>query len=486
MTVQAVVAENPGIASRHVADIVQRQLEEKPNAVFMLPTGSTPLRLYALLVEMVELEKISFSKAVTFNLDEYLGIGKRHRQSYHRFMWDNFFGRVGISSKNVSIPEPNPKDIERFCEAYEERVKRAGLDMAILGIGENGHIGFNEPGTSFSSETHLTKLSKSTIKANSRFFRSEKQVPKEAITAGLKTIMLAKKVILLAFGKKKAKAVKRALEGKPSEEVPASILQMHGNVLFVLDREAASLLKKTRLKPPSIENVKIYSSFNLPKGKRIGFFSPHPDDAAISAGALLSSLAEKNKVFEIVMTTGHRAIDSGKGRRQRIRARERETKASAKVIGTKPIFLKSRFYDNGEEIQESDIRKTRALMRKLKPQIVFVPQRLDPHPTHLLSRKTALASIPHHVELWAYETPWALFGHKRFNACFQFSEKEMRKKLKAIRRHESQVQRTRFDTAAKNIAEFRRIIIAEQMFSQLGKKPLETKPYLELFSISKW
>ncbi len=483
--IQTIVAENSDMASRHAADIVFRQLEKKPNSVFMLPTGSTPLKLYSLLAEIVESGKISFSKAITFNLDEYLGISKTHKQSYHRFMWENFFGKIDINRKNVSIPEPNPKNTEKFCKAYEKKIKKAGLDIAVLGIGQNGHIGFNEPGTSFESKTHVAELTKSTIKANSRFFKSEKQVPKKAITAGLKTIMQAKKVIVLAFGKNKAKAVKEALEGKVSEKVPASILQRHKNTVFVLNKEAASMLKKKDNDPPLINGIKIYSDFNLPKGKKIAFFSPHPDDASISAGAILSSLAEKNKVFEIIMTTGHRAINGGKTKNQRIFAREKETRAETRILGTKPIFLQNTFYDNGKDIMERDIKKIRKLMKKIKPDIVFVPQRFDTHPTHILARKTAVASIPHNVELWAYETPWAMFGYKKFNACFQFSEKTMRKKLNAVKMHKSQVERTRFDTAAKNIAEIRRITIAEQMFSQHGKKPLETKPFLELYNISK-
>ncbi len=483
---QVVVAGSEDIASRHVADLVSKQLHEKQNSVFLLPTGSTPLKLYNCLIDMVQAGKISFEKAVTFNLDEYQGIGNKHRQSYHSFMWNNFFGKIDINKRNVSIPESRPKSVEKVCKGYEKKMRNTGPDIAVLGIGENGHIGFNEPGTSFGSVTHVASLTKSTIKANSRFFKSKEEVPKKAITCGLKTIMTAKKVVLIAFGKKKAKAVRNALEGPVSEKAPASILQRHKNALFVLDREAASLLKKTQVYAPEIENVKIYAEFNLPKRKRIVFFSPHPDDAAISAGAFLSTLAEKNKVFEIIMTTGHRAIDSGLSLKQKMREREKETRLEARVLGTKVFFLRGRFYDNGKDIHESDIRKIRALMRKLKPDLVFVPQKLDPHPTHVLSRKTALASIPGNVSLWAYETPWSLFGHKKFNAVFEFSEKRMKTKIKAIRKHKSQNARTRFDRAAKIIAEFRRITIAEQMFSQLGKTPLETKPYLELFNISRW
>jgi glucosamine-6-phosphate deaminase len=309
MAVKTIVAENAYIASRHASGIVSRQVGRKRHSVLLLPTGSTPLKLYANLAEMVKAGRVSFSDVTTFNLDEYLGISEKRPESYHRFMWKNFFGKIDINRRNVFIPETNPKDVKRFCREYEKKISRKGLDLAILGIGENGHVGFNEPGTKFSSKTHVASLTELTIRANSRFFRSKKQVPKKAITCGLKTIMQANKVVLLAFGKKKAKAVRAALEGKVSEKVPASILQKHGNVVFVLDKQAASLLKKTRVKAPVIEKIRLYSEFNLPKKKRIVFFSPHPDDTPISAGAIVSALTRNNEVIEVIMATGHHAIN---------------------------------------------------------------------------------------------------------------------------------------------------------------------------------
>ena len=133
-----------------------------------------------------------------------------------------------------------------------------------------------------------------------------------------------------------------------------------------------------------------------------------------------------------------------------------------------------------------DLKKIRELIHKIQPNIAFVPQKADSHPTHSSTRKIALASLPHNIDLWSFETPWSLFSHKKFNAVFEFSESLMQKKLRAIRKHKSQIQRTRFDTATHGIAKFRKITIAEQFFSELGKKPLRTQPYLELFNISKW
>jgi len=478
-----VVARNRDIASIHAFSIVRKQLDDKPSSVFLLPTGSTPLRLYGLLAESVKLGKASFSKAVTFNLDEYLGIGSEHPQSYNRFMWDNFLGKIDIKKENVFIPESRPANAEEFCRDYENEIKKSGIDLAILGLGDNGHIGFNEPGTLFFSETNVATLTPSTIKANSRFFGSEKEVPRQAITAGLKTIMRAKAIIVMAFGKGKARIVRQAIEGGVTETVPASVLQKHGNVLFILDKEAASMLENTELEPPTVGKVKIYSENTLPRGKSILFFSPHPDDTAISAGALISSLSAKNRVIEVVMTSGHRATSTG-SREQRIRRREMETLNEAKVLGTEALFMRSSFYDRGGSVNEADLEKTREIIRRFSPDIIFVPQKYDPHPRHSISRKTVLAAAPKGTEIWDYETPWGLFGHNEFNACFEFSKKEMRTKLKSIRKHASQLGRTRFDMAAKNIAETRRIIIPE-LIMEYGKHTVETKPYLELYNITR-
>jgi glucosamine-6-phosphate deaminase len=478
-----VVTRNPDMASRHVLGIIGSQLAAKHDSVFLLPTGSTPLKLYGLIAEAVGLGKMSFSNAATFNLDEYLGIEKDSPQSYNRFMWDNLFGKIDIRKENVAIPEPNPEDPDRFCSEYESRIRHSGIDIAIIGIGENGHIGFNEPGTSFSSVTHVASLTKSTVDANSRFFDSGKDVPKRAITAGLDTIMAADKIILLAFGKNKASAVKQAIEGGVTEKTPASVLQNHKDVTFVMDTDAASMLESHDKQPPSIGKVSMYSEFNLPAGKKILFFSPHPDDAAISAGGIISALAEGNDVSQIIMTSGFHGI-TGDRKVERIRKREDETRNEAKTLGIESIFMNCEFYDGDGGIVISDLIRTRELVEKIKPDIIFVPQKSDPHPTHILARKTVLLSIPKGIEIWEYETPWGLFGHSEFNACFELSEARMDNKLKAIRMHSSQLERTRFDTAAKNIGETRRIILTEQILD-FGVSSIETQPYLELFNITK-
>lgn len=481
-----IVAARPEIASHHATNIVDRQLGKKPNTTFLLPTGSTPLLLYRLLAEKVKNGSISFAHAQTFNLDEYLGLDENHPQSYRRFMQDNLFSKIDIKKGNIFIPATKPEEPKLSCQKYEECIARSGIDLAILGLGRNGHIAFNEPGTSFSSRAHIAQLSPLTIRANARFFSSPRQVPKQATTVGLKTIMGAKKIILLAFGRQKAQAVAAALEGNVTPDIPASLLQKHKHVTVILDYPAASMLKKSQFHPPQLGNIRLYSDFNLPRHKKIVFFSPHPDDAAICAGALLPALTKNNAVHEIIVTTGHHAVQTGNTPEQKTRIREKEALAEALVCGINIHFARCRFYDNGQDIPESDLKRIRNLVQKIEPDLAFVPQKADPHPTHSQARKVALASLPHDIDLWSFETPWGLFGHKKFNAVFEFSEKLMRKKLRAIKKHRSQIQRTRFDDAAYGIAHFRRITIAEQFFSELGQKPLPTEPYLELFNISRW
>ncbi|MDP3997078.1 MAG: glucosamine-6-phosphate deaminase [bacterium] len=481
-----IVAPDPEIASRHAASLIRRAIAQKPNASLLLPTGSTPEILYKLLTDKVAGGYLTFAHAQTYNLDEYLDLPQQHAQSYYTFMWKHLFDKIDIKKSNVHIPSSQPKNHQAYCQKYEKKIQKAGIDLAVLGLGQNGHIGFNEPGTSFDSTTHIANLTTSTTKANARFFSSSAEVPHQAITVGLATIMRAKKIILLAFGANKAGVIQKAFEEPPTTEVPASILQNHKDITVILDQESAARLRKTKLYPPVLSGIKLYSRFNLPRGKKIVFFSPHPDDASICSGALLKSLSKNNKVYEIIATTGHRAANHGRGKQQRIKLRETEARQEAKILGTKPIFLRSKFYDNGDELPETDMKKARDLMKKINPDIAFVPNKSDPHPTHAMTRKLALAALPHDISLWSFESPWGPFGHHRFNAVFEFSNSLMSAKLAAIRAHASQTERTPFDEAAHSIAHFRRITIAEQLFSELGQEPLATQPHLELYQITKW
>jgi glucosamine-6-phosphate deaminase len=230
--------------SRAAALEVAHVLNAKPNAVLGMATGSTPLGLYRELVKMHQRGELDFSHVTTFNLDEYVGLPITHPQSYHFFMHENFFKHVNIPPQNIHIPSGTTSNYAAFCEWYERRIAEAGgIDVQILGIGSDGHIAFNEPGSSLSSRTRLKTLAKSTIDDNARFFRHREEVPIYAITMGVGTIMEARSILLLGNGKKKAAAIAAAVEGPVTSMITASALQMHPDTKVFVDDEAASDLK---------------------------------------------------------------------------------------------------------------------------------------------------------------------------------------------------------------------------------------------------
>jgi len=229
--------------SKTAAKIVADRIRKKPNLVLGLATGSTPLGLYKELVRMHKEEGLSFSKVTTFNLDEYISLPRSHDQSYYYFMNENLFKHIDVDLRFVHVPDGMAGDIESHCDWYDAEIQRwGGIDLQILGIGANGHIAFNEPGSSLGSRTRIKTLTEQTVKDNARFFTSMAEVPKTAITMGIGTIMEAKEVILLANKKNKAEAIKNSIEGPITAMVPASIIQMHRKAFVVVDKDAASLL----------------------------------------------------------------------------------------------------------------------------------------------------------------------------------------------------------------------------------------------------
>ena len=223
-------------AVRKACSEVQNLISRKPNAVLGLATGGTMVPFYKELVKLCKKGKIDLTKVTTFNLDEYAGLNHSDKNSYHYYMNKNFFSKVGITKSKTNFPSVSGSD-------YDKKIKRAGgLDLCMLGIGRNGHIAFNEPGSSFKSRTRKVELTGDTIKANSRYFKTVSRVPREAYTMGIATIMNSKKIILLAFGEKKSSAIARVMKGKVSESVPASILRRHKDATLIANSRAASQL----------------------------------------------------------------------------------------------------------------------------------------------------------------------------------------------------------------------------------------------------
>ena len=225
--------------SRKAANIISAQVIMKPNCVLGLATGSTPIGTYDQLVEWYNKGDLDFSEVTTVNLDEYKGLPRANDQSYYYFMHQHLFDRVNINLEQTNVPNGMEQDAEKECGRYEELIHSlGGVDLQLLGLGHNGHIGFNEPGEAFEKETHCVDLTESTIEANKRFFASAEDVPKQAYTMGIKTIMQAKKILVVVNGEAKADIVERAFFGPVTPEVPASILQMHNDVTLVGDEAA--------------------------------------------------------------------------------------------------------------------------------------------------------------------------------------------------------------------------------------------------------
>ena len=230
--------------SRKAANIISAQVIMKPNCVLGLATGSTPIGTYDQLVEWYNKGDLDFSEVTTVNLDEYKGLPRTNDQSYYYFMHQHLFDRVNIDPERTNVPHGMDPDAEKECGRYEELIRSlGGVDLQLLGLGHNGHIGFNEPGEAFEKETHCVDLTESTIEANKRFFASADDVPKQAYTMGIKTIMQAKKILIVVNGENKADIVERAFFGPVTPEVPASILQLHNDVTLVGDEAALAKIE---------------------------------------------------------------------------------------------------------------------------------------------------------------------------------------------------------------------------------------------------
>lgn len=223
------------------AEIIVNQINQKKDSVLGLATGGTPVGMYKELVKSYREGKVDFGKVITFNLDEYYGVDHENINSYHYYMKTNFFDHVNVERKNINIPNGMSKDIEKECREYDEKIQNmGGIDLQVLGVGLNGHIGFNEPAKELMSGTHITDLTKETINANARFFEDISQVPTRAITMGMATILRSKKIVVLINGKNKSKIFEKITGKKITTQIPATLLQLHPDVTIVVDEQAAT------------------------------------------------------------------------------------------------------------------------------------------------------------------------------------------------------------------------------------------------------
>lgn len=239
-----IIAKDYEDMSRLGAEEIAKVVNEKPNAILGLATGGTPVGMYKNLINMNKAGEVDFSKVTTVNLDEYVGLGGDHPQSYRYFMNENLFNHINIDKNNTFVPNGLAADIDEEGRNYDKKIDElGGTDIQLLGIGNNGHIAFNEPDQDLVAGTHLTGLTQSTIEANARFFDSIDEVPTTAITMGLGQIMKSKKILLVASGEGKAEAIAGVLSGKITTSNPATMLQMHRDVVVIIDEAAAKLIK---------------------------------------------------------------------------------------------------------------------------------------------------------------------------------------------------------------------------------------------------
>lgn len=237
------IVEDYELLSKQAARLVADEVKTNPNVVLGLATGGTPIGMYRELIQLHREEGIDFSRAVSFNLDEYAGLPAAHEQSYHAYMQENLFKHINIPSEHTHVPRGDSEELEAECARYEAAIIEAGgIDIQVLGIGNNGHIGFNEPGSTADTRTRVVQLDESTIQANARYFDSIDDVPTQAVSMGIQTILGAKRILLLASGEAKAEAVRHMFEEKMTPDVPASLLQLHPDVTIIVDWAAAKRL----------------------------------------------------------------------------------------------------------------------------------------------------------------------------------------------------------------------------------------------------
>lgn len=543
-------------AAHRIAEVIKAK---KGRAVLGLATGATVIGVYRELVRLHREEGLSFAEVVTFNLDEYAPMDPASIHSYHRFMWENLFSQIDIRRENVHIPRGDVASdrIAVECEEYERAIASAGgVDLQLLGIGRTGHIGFNEPGSGVESRTRGITLDLVTRKDAAADFFGEENVPREAITMGVATILAAREILLLATGEHKAAIVARAVEGTIDHEVAATYLQRHPNTTFIIDPAAAAAL--TRVATPwlvgpvtwtqelsvravtwlsrttqkailkltqgdyaghglsnlvakagspgdlngevfNLLGAKIRGRSKLPKERKIVVFSPHPDDDVISMGGILHKLTvNRNRITVAYMTSGNIAVfDHDVGRHldflrrlarehhlgesgvkefsdrveralagkkagdvdiaevqdlKRI-VRESEAVAGLETVGLKEEnarFLDLPFYQTGkvkkDPVGPADVKIVRALLDELQPEIIFVAGDLsDPHGTHRMCKAAIDQALAQGVkegkprpEVWLYRGAWQEWPITEATWLVPLSQEELRLKIQAIFKHQSQ------------------------------------------------
>ena len=425
--------------------------KEKP-FVLGLPTGSTPLGIYKRLIELHKLNKISFKHVITFNMDEYVGLDKNHTASYYHYMHTHFFNHIDIPPENINLLDGTADNLQMECDNYETKIKKVGgINLFLCGVGSDGHLAFNEPGSSLSSNTRVKTLCKETIISNSRFFSQQpNEVPTMALTVGLNTIMNAKEVLVVVNGINKSLALRQCLEGSINNTWTISLLQTHNKAIVACDKASTRELKVKTVDyfndlqlntnifgQPIINNLHKY----LDNNDKIIVFSPHPDDDVIGMGGLLQFLNKQN-VIVVYMTNGDGGYDHNTYTHN---PRIQEATLALKVLGynKKSIrFTKLPFYTNSPNriITKEDTTIISTLLQDIKPNHIFVCNDSDPKKTHdrcyeIIKNSTLNPELKY---VWNYNSAWGDWNTQTPNFIYYFNEQSLLLKLTSIKMHDSQ------------------------------------------------
>ena len=478
--------------SQTAAILILNEVLARQRLVLGLATGQTPRGLYQSLIKARHDLGFDPTALETFHLDEYLGLSSADPGSMAQDLIQHFLEPLGVPLAQRHFVPGTAMDHAAACENYEREIAEAGgLDVQILGIGRNGHIAFNEPGTPFDQLTHVSTLTDSTRAANAAQFPNQTP-PTQAMTMGPRSILNAKHILLLASGESKADAIYQMVCGPLSEACPASVLRLHPHCTLVLDQAAASKLQFPLPDYASLELETFAPTVSLPPScQRVLVASPHPDDASISCGGTLARLQKSGSALHLVsMTSGHRAdIPGAETPAERTEVRRQEGALEARRLNAEFTALNLPFYERSYLPGQGDIAAFLQLLEQWQPTAVFSTAPEDRHPAHRASALVVQEAVRQYIqrhqrplEIWFYEGPWHVFDRDAFNVAVGLEPDDLALKMLGVLAHQSQVSRRRYDVAAEALARFRAITVPEARLASFGEGPsAELGEHIELF-----
>ena len=483
---RVLIEKNYEELSMWVATYIMQKINmcKKDKFILGLPTGSTPLLTYKYLIDFYKKKKVSFKNVVTFNMDEYVNLEPEHNQSYSYFMYNNFFNYIDIKKENINLLNGMAKDLNLECREYEDKIKMlGGIDLFLCGIGSDGHIAFNEPGSSFNSVTRIKNLCEETINDNSRFFGDLiENVPKQALTVGLKTVSDAKEIIIMANGLKKANAIRECIEGSISNQYTCTLAQMHRKAIVIIDEKATNELKvKTYNYYKNLQkNIDLFGNPLKNKLKeyilqndKIMITSPHPDDDIIGCGGIMQLLPNKSNVKICYMTNGAGGIKNNNNYDNNTRINE--AISSIKVLGyNKNQIINAKlpfYYTENRLCSAKDINCMNLILEKEEPNHLFICYDSDPNKTHdrcynILKKCKYPKSVKY---IWLYKSAWGKWNNDS-NIEIILNENNIQNKLLAMDMHLSQEIPV---VTNEKIKSFKNVIVDNSKFNLYPGKFIE-------------